>query len=131
VQNPSAEYYKKLLAILSLFLKSEKIPALLYIGKGPSVIFDLFSQPTSLRHRSGTNRKSRKALLLYMNPAHKHISAEVSSAYVNRLSEANMQCTIFVRMFYIDKKDKTIIKSPSSKEKQDIATPDIQHRRDS
>lgn len=55
----------------------------------------------------------------------------VSYAYVNRLSEANIQCTIFVRMFYIDKKDKTIIKSWSSKEIQDIAPPDIQHRRDS
>jgi hypothetical protein len=32
-------------------------------------------------------------------------------AYVNRLSEANIQCTIFVRIFYIEKKDKTIINS--------------------
>ncbi len=43
---------QKVPANLPLFLKSEKIPALLYIGKGPSVIFDLFPQPTSLRHRS-------------------------------------------------------------------------------
>jgi hypothetical protein len=43
-------------ASLSLFLKSEKIPALLYEGKGPKtgplVIFDLFPRPTVLGHRS-------------------------------------------------------------------------------
>jgi hypothetical protein len=44
---------QKVPANLSLFLKSEKIPALLYIGKGlestgPSVIFDLFPWPTGL-----------------------------------------------------------------------------------
>ncbi len=37
---------------LPLFLKSEKIPALLYVGEGPSMIFDLFPQPTGLGHRS-------------------------------------------------------------------------------
>jgi hypothetical protein len=43
---------------LSLFLKSEKIPALLYVEgpvdliTGPSVIFDLFPRPTGLGHRS-------------------------------------------------------------------------------
>ncbi len=47
---------QKVRASLSLFLKSEKIPTLLYIGKdlstGPSMIFDLFPRPTGLRHRS-------------------------------------------------------------------------------
>jgi len=47
---------RKVPASLSLFLKSEKIPALLYIRKGPStgpsVIFDLFPWPTGLGHRS-------------------------------------------------------------------------------
>ncbi len=47
---------RKVPASLSLFLKSKKIPALLYIGKGPStgpsVIFDLFPWPTGLGHRS-------------------------------------------------------------------------------
>jgi hypothetical protein len=47
---------RKVPASLSLFLKSEKIPALLYVGKrpsrGPSVIFDLFPWPTGLGHRS-------------------------------------------------------------------------------
>ncbi len=47
---------RKVPASLSLYLKSEKIPALLYIGKGPStgpsVIFDLFPWPTGLGHRS-------------------------------------------------------------------------------
>ncbi len=43
-------------ASLSLFLKSEKIPALLYLGKGPEYrpfsIVDLLPQPTGLGHRS-------------------------------------------------------------------------------
>ncbi len=47
---------RKVPASLSLFLKSEKIPALLYGGKGPSigpsVIFDPFPWPTGLGHRS-------------------------------------------------------------------------------
>ncbi len=47
----------KVSASLSLFLKSEKISARLYEGKGPgytgpSVIFNLFPQPTRLGHRS-------------------------------------------------------------------------------
>jgi hypothetical protein len=47
----------KALASLSLFLKSEKIPALLCVGKGPEyrhlpLIFSPFSHPTSLKHRS-------------------------------------------------------------------------------
>jgi hypothetical protein len=47
---------RKVPASMSLFLKSEKIPALLYVGKGPSTgpsaIFDLFPWPTGLGHRS-------------------------------------------------------------------------------
>jgi len=43
--------HQKVPASLSLFLKSEKIPALLYLGKGPSlgpsVIFDVFPWPTA------------------------------------------------------------------------------------
>jgi len=46
----------KVPASLSLFLKSENIPALLYVGKGlrtgPSVIFELFPRATGFRHRS-------------------------------------------------------------------------------
>ncbi len=61
---------RKVPASLSLFLKSEKIPALLQAGKGrdlstgPSVFFDLFPQPTSLGHRSPCTQ----ALLLYIVP---------------------------------------------------------------
>ncbi len=40
----------KVVASLSLVLKSEKIPDLLYVGKG--VIFDLFPWPTGLGHKS-------------------------------------------------------------------------------
>jgi hypothetical protein len=44
---------RKVPASLSLFLKSEKIPALLYPGKGRrSVIFDLFPRLIGLRHKS-------------------------------------------------------------------------------
>ncbi len=50
--------YWDLLTSLSL-LKSEKIPALLYVGKGPEYvqalsggIFDLFALPTGLGQRS-------------------------------------------------------------------------------
>jgi hypothetical protein len=46
----------KVPAGLSLFLKSEKIPALLYAGKRPKytpfMIFDLFPRPTGLEYRS-------------------------------------------------------------------------------
>jgi hypothetical protein len=56
-----------ILASLSLFLKSEKIPALLYEGKGPKyrpfVFFDLFPWPTTLGHRS---QITHQALLLYI-----------------------------------------------------------------
>jgi len=52
----------KVPASLSLFLKSGKIPAPLYVGKGPeqgpSVIFDLFPRPTGL----STGLKSQKGL---------------------------------------------------------------------
>jgi hypothetical protein len=47
---------RKIPASLSLFLKSEKIRALLYLGKdlstGPSVIFDLLPRPTGLGDKS-------------------------------------------------------------------------------
>jgi hypothetical protein len=43
---------------VSLYLKSEKIPALLYLGKGPKYM------PFSLL-ALGTDLKSPKALLLY------------------------------------------------------------------
>jgi hypothetical protein len=57
---------------LSLFLKSEKIPALVYIGKGPeytgaSAIFGLFPGPTS----SGTYLKSQKGLYSGPSPIQK------------------------------------------------------------
>ncbi len=40
--------------LLSPFLKSEKIPALLYVGKGPEYMpfHDLFSRPAGLGHNS-------------------------------------------------------------------------------
>jgi hypothetical protein len=53
-----ARLYKDLLTSLSLFLKSEKIPAPLYVGKGPEsvqgpfMIFDLFARPIGLGQRS-------------------------------------------------------------------------------
>ncbi len=47
---------RKVPANLSLFLKSDKIPALLYVGKGPEYSpfrdFDLFRRPIGLGHRS-------------------------------------------------------------------------------
>jgi hypothetical protein len=53
---PGSSGHRKVLAGLSLFLKSEKIPALIYeekdLSTGPSVIFDLFPRPISLGHRS-------------------------------------------------------------------------------
>ncbi len=50
----SSDQRKVRASLLSLFLKSEKIPALLYVGKGPEYrpFHDLFSRPAGLGHMS-------------------------------------------------------------------------------
>ncbi len=49
---PGSFDHRKAPPSLPLFLKSEKIPALLSVGKGASMIFDVFPQPTGIVHRS-------------------------------------------------------------------------------
>jgi hypothetical protein len=58
----------KVLASLSLFLKSEQIPALLYVGKGPEYkpFRDFQRVPSDTDLKSG--RACTQALLLYIMP---------------------------------------------------------------
>jgi len=52
-----SSHHQKVPASLPLFLKVKKIPALLYVGKGPSMNFDVFPQPTGLGHRSQITKR--------------------------------------------------------------------------
>jgi hypothetical protein len=66
---------RKISTSLSLFLKSEKIPALLYVGKGhkyrPFVFFDLFPQPTGLWHRSQITEAGPSPIRNLLVPYHR------------------------------------------------------------
>jgi hypothetical protein len=57
---------RKVLAILSLFLNSEKIPALLYIRKGPEYRPSNNFQPDPSAYISNHTRACTQALLIYI-----------------------------------------------------------------
>jgi hypothetical protein len=67
----------KVLASLSLFLKSEKIPDLLYVGRGPQYrpFHDFRPVPSAYRPQiSNHGRDCTQALLLYIMPVSRGVT---------------------------------------------------------
>jgi hypothetical protein len=88
---------RTVLANLLLFLKSKKISALLYLGKGPgtgpSMIFDMFPWPTGLGHRSQITEGPSAIPQTLMT----HFSTPVSNESISHLERVQWSKTVLVR----------------------------------